>query len=44
MAELGADVPMRTVQDNLQMLRRLNLVDVVGERRGARWALKGEAR
>ena len=40
MTELATDVPMRTVQDNLQMLRRLNLIDVSGSKRGARWELK----
>jgi ATP-dependent DNA helicase RecG len=33
--------PERTVQDNLQLLRRLSLVDVTGQRRTARWRLKG---
>lgn len=33
--------PERTLQDNLQMLRRLGLIDVSGTRRAARWMLKG---
>lgn len=35
------NTPERTVQDNLQMLRRLNLVDSTGRGAGARWKLKG---
>jgi ATP-dependent DNA helicase RecG len=41
MSALGDDVSQRTVQDNLQLLRRLDLVEVVGVKRGARWTLKG---
>jgi predicted HTH transcriptional regulator len=37
---LSADFPERTVQDNLQLLRRLDLVNATGWGRGARWALK----
>lgn len=37
---LRSETPVRTVQDNLQMLRRLELVDLVGAGRGARWMLK----
>lgn len=39
-ADLEGDVPERTVQDNLQLLRRLELVEVTGHGRGARWSLK----
>jgi ATP-dependent DNA helicase RecG len=38
---LVSETPDRTVQDNLQMLRRLGLVDGIGKGRGARWMLKG---
>jgi ATP-dependent DNA helicase RecG len=38
---LAADVPERTVQDNLQMLRLLGMVEPRGMGRGARWSLKG---
>ena len=38
---LVSETPDRTVQDNLQMLRRLGLVDATGKGRGARWMLKG---
>lgn len=38
---LVSEPPDRTVQDNLQMLRRLGLVDATGKGRGARWMLKG---
>lgn len=41
MGNLLSDTPERTVQDNLQMLRRLGLVDAAGKGRGARWMLKG---
>lgn len=41
MGRLVVPTPERTVQDNLQLLRRLDLVDVVGARRMARWMLKG---
>jgi ATP-dependent DNA helicase RecG len=40
---LPAPSPERTVQDNLQLLRRLGLADVSGQGRGARWALRGTA-
>ena len=39
--DLSKDIPRRTVQDNLQMLRTLGLVDVSGLATAARWALKG---
>jgi hypothetical protein len=38
---LSSITPRRTVQDNLQMLRLLNLVDSSGKGVGARWKLKG---
>ena len=38
---LAATVPRRTVQDNLQLLRGIGLIDVVGVGLGARWTLKG---
>jgi ATP-dependent DNA helicase RecG len=38
---LVSSAPRRTVQDNLQLLRRLGLVDVTGRAHGARWMLKG---
>lgn len=38
---LASETPERTVQDNLQLLRRLGLIDSVGQGRGARWMLKG---
>ena len=38
---LSSTPPRRTVQDNLQMLRLLNLVDSSGKGVGARWKLKG---
>jgi ATP-dependent DNA helicase RecG len=37
---LGGEVPERTVQDNLQMLKGLGLVDLSGMRRRARWSLR----
>ena len=37
---LSQETPERTLQDNLQMLRRFELVDVAGTRRAARWMLK----
>jgi ATP-dependent DNA helicase RecG len=37
---LGGDVPERTLQDNLQMLKGLGLVDLSGTRRAARWSLR----
>jgi ATP-dependent DNA helicase RecG len=39
--DLSMDIPRRTVQDNLQMLRTLGLVDVSGLTTAARWVLKG---
>jgi ATP-dependent DNA helicase RecG len=41
MASLGSETPARTVQDNLQVLRRFGLVDTTGVGRGAYWRLKG---
>lgn len=38
---LDPETPERTVQDNLQMLRRLRLAEVAGTRRSARWSLSG---
>jgi ATP-dependent DNA helicase RecG len=40
---LGVKTPERTLQDNLQLLRQLQLVELVGRGRGARWALWGSA-
>jgi ATP-dependent DNA helicase RecG len=37
--EAVGDVPRRTVQDNLQTLRSLDLVELEGRGRGARWRL-----
>jgi len=37
---LAAEPPRRTVQDNLQLLRSLGLVEVVGLGPSARWLLK----
>jgi ATP-dependent DNA helicase RecG len=37
--EALGDVPRRTVQDNLQTLRSLDLVELEGRGRGARWRL-----
>lgn len=37
---LGGDVPERTLQDNLQMLKGLGLIDLSGTRRAARWSLQ----
>lgn len=37
MPELASE---RSVQDNLQMLRKLGLVEMTGQRKGARWSLK----
>lgn len=37
---IEGDVPDRTLQDNLQMLRGLGLVDLTGTRRAARWSLR----
>ncbi|MCO5178263.1 MAG: putative DNA binding domain-containing protein [Thermomicrobiales bacterium] len=42
-SNLSIPTPERTIQDNLQMLRRLGMVDVVGRGRGARWLLLGNA-
>jgi ATP-dependent DNA helicase RecG len=41
MGQLPAGVSQRTVQDNLRLLLQLDLVDLRGERRWARWMLKG---
>jgi ATP-dependent DNA helicase RecG len=38
---MEAPVPRRTLQDNLQLLRKLDLVDTTGRGSGARWMLKG---
>jgi len=40
-ASLPTPAPERTVQDNLQLLRSLGLVELTGQRRTARWVLKG---
>lgn len=40
-AGLGTGTPEGTVRDNLDMLRRLGLVELQGTGRGARWLLKG---
>ncbi len=40
-ADVGLDIPERTVQDNLQMLRQYDLIEITGAGRGARWRLKG---
>jgi ATP-dependent DNA helicase RecG len=37
---LPTDVPKRTVQDNLQMLRNLGLITLAGKGWSARWSLK----
>jgi ATP-dependent DNA helicase RecG len=37
---LGQETAERTLQNNLQMLRRLGLVDLAGKRRASRWALR----
>ena len=39
--EALGDVPRRTVQDNLQTLRSLDLVELEGRGRGAQWRLAG---
>lgn len=39
--QLPDPVPVRTVQDNLQIMRQLGLVDLEGTRRTARWMLRG---
>jgi ATP-dependent DNA helicase RecG len=36
----GGDIPERTLQDNLQMLKGRGLVDLSGTRRAARWSLR----
>jgi ATP-dependent DNA helicase RecG len=41
MARLPSSTSRRTVQDNLRLLLQLELVDRRGERRWARWMLKG---
>jgi ATP-dependent DNA helicase RecG len=41
MGQLPAGTSQRTVQDNLRLLLQLDLVDLRGERRWARWMLKG---
>jgi len=38
---LPSGTPERTVQDNLQLLRKLGLVDLKGYTRASRWMLKG---
>ncbi|MGH7137075.1 MAG: ATP-binding protein, partial [Pirellulales bacterium] len=43
MAHLPRGASKRTVQDNLRLLLQLDLVDLRGERRWARWMLKGTA-
>lgn len=40
-ASLSTETSERTVQDNMQMLRRLGLVELSGTRWAARWMLKG---
>lgn len=40
---LEGQPPERTIQDNLQLLRRLSLISVVGRGPGARWSLKSVA-
>jgi ATP-dependent DNA helicase RecG len=40
-AYLPAEIPRRTVQDNLQVLRQLGIVETFGYAQGARWMLKG---
>jgi ATP-dependent DNA helicase RecG len=37
----GEETPILSVRDNLQALRRLDLVEVAGRGRGARWKLAG---
>jgi hypothetical protein len=41
LSHLPAELSRRTVQDNLRLLLQLELVDLRGERRWARWMLKG---
>jgi ATP-dependent DNA helicase RecG len=43
LGHLPTGVSRRTVQDNLRLLLQLELVDLRGERRWARWMLKGAA-
>jgi ATP-dependent DNA helicase RecG len=40
LAMLQETTPERTVQDNLKMLRELGLVELVGQRRSAKWSLQ----
>lgn len=40
MNALAAPTPERTVQDNLKILRELELVELTGMRRAAKWSLK----
>ena len=42
--QLGVDVPERTLQDNLQLLRHLELVELSGRGRGARWVIRDASR
>mgnify|MGYP000557155653 CR=1 FL=1 len=39
LAGISSDAAPRTVQDNLQLLRRLGLIVITGSRKGARWSL-----
>jgi ATP-dependent DNA helicase RecG len=41
MSRLPSGTSRRTVQDNLRLILQLDLVDLRGERRWARWMLKG---
>jgi ATP-dependent DNA helicase RecG len=41
---LGTVVPRRTLQDNLRILRLLDIVELTGARRGAYWRLKSTDR
>lgn len=38
---IGGGATLLSVRDNLQALRRLDLVQVAGRGRGARWKLEG---
>jgi len=38
---IGVDVPVRGLKDDLAFLKRLELVDLSGHGRGARWSLRG---
>lgn len=40
MKNIASDIPRRTVQNNLQVLRRFDLVEQEGKGRAARWMLK----